>query len=69
MAKTNLANMLRCYLAMERLSIRDLAPRIGVSPSTLSRVASGTAMDADTLLKIVNWMTSPLAPAPQDPPA
>jgi len=44
-------------MAMERWSMRTLAPQIGISASTLHRVCSGYAMDADTLLKIMNWMT------------
>ena len=54
--QTNLGTMLRCYMAMERYSMRKLAPDIGVSAATLHRICSGYAMDADTLLKVVNWM-------------
>lgn len=54
--ETNLGAMLRCFMAMERWSMRTLAPQIGISTSTLHRVCAGYAMDADTLLKIMNWM-------------
>jgi len=57
MNATNLGVMLRCFMAMERWSMRKLAPQIGISAATLHRVCSGYAMDADTLMKILNWMT------------
>lgn len=53
---TNLGDMLRCFMAMERWSMRKLGPEIGISAATLHRVCSGYAMDADTLLKVINWM-------------
>ena len=55
--ETNLGAMLRCFMAMERLSMRKLAPQIGISPATLHRLCAGYAMDAVTLLKVINWMT------------
>lgn len=54
--RTNLGDMLRCFMAMERWSMRKLAPEIGISAATLHRVCSGYAMDADTMLKVINWM-------------
>ena len=53
---TNLGAMLRCFMAMERYSMRDLAPKIGVSPATLHRICKDYAIDGATLLKVVNWM-------------
>jgi len=53
---THLGTMLRCYMAMEQVSMRKLGPDIGISAATLHRVCSGYALDADTLLKIINWM-------------
>lgn len=55
---TNLSEMLRCYMAMRQVSLRELAPRIGISHTTLFRVCEGRAMDAATLLKVVNWMVA-----------
>jgi plasmid maintenance system antidote protein VapI len=55
-ARTHLGDMLRCYMAMEQISMRQLGPDIGISAATLHRVCSGYAMDADTLMKIINWM-------------
>lgn len=56
MSETNLGAMLRTYMAMERWSMRKLAPEIGISAATLHRLCSGYAMDAATLLKVINWM-------------
>jgi plasmid maintenance system antidote protein VapI len=53
---TNLGAMLRTFMAMERWSMRTLAPEIGVSSATLHRICAGYDMDADTLLKVINWM-------------
>ena len=55
-AESNLGAMLRCFMAMERWSMRRLGKEIGISAATMHRVCSGYAMDADTLLKILNWM-------------
>lgn len=54
---SNLGAMLRCFMAMEQVTMRQLGPQIGISPATLHRVCKGYAMDADTLLKVINWMT------------
>lgn len=54
--RTNLSEVLRCFMAMERWSMRKLAPEIGISAATLHRLCSGHAMDADTLVKVLNWM-------------
>lgn len=56
-AETNLGAMLRCFMAMERWSMRKLAPEIGIGHATLHRLCKGYDMDADTLLKVINWMT------------
>jgi len=54
--ETNLGAMLRCFMAMERWSMRNLAPEIGISAATLHRICSGYAMDAATLMKVLNWL-------------
>jgi hypothetical protein len=54
--ETNLGAMLRCFMAMERWSMRKLAPEIGISSATLFRVYKGLAMDADTFMKVLNWL-------------
>lgn len=59
--QTNLGEALRCYMAMKQISQRDLAPLIGIGHTTLYRVCGGAACDADTLVKILNWMMLPSA--------
>jgi plasmid maintenance system antidote protein VapI len=54
--ETNLGAMLRTFMAMERWTMRKLAPQIGISSATLHRACNGHSLDADTLLKIINWM-------------
>jgi len=54
--ESNLGAALRCFMAMERWSMRTLAPEIGISSATLCRVCKGLDMDAATLLKIINWL-------------
>jgi transcriptional regulator with XRE-family HTH domain len=54
--KTRLGRMLRLYRAHAELTLRDLAPMIGISPATLMRVEAGFDMDAETLLKLITWM-------------
>lgn len=34
-SETNLGTMLRCFMAMERWTMRKLAPEIGISSATL----------------------------------
>ena len=53
---TPLGEMLRLYRVMTRQTVRDLAPQMGLSIATLSRIERGHALDATTLLKVVNWM-------------
>ena len=53
---SNLGDMLRCFMAMERWSMRKLAPQIGISAPTLCRICAGDAMDAYTFLKVINWL-------------
>jgi plasmid maintenance system antidote protein VapI len=53
---TNLGDMLRCFMAMERWTMRPLAAEIGISAATMHRICRGYSMDADTLLKVINWM-------------
>jgi transcriptional regulator with XRE-family HTH domain len=37
-------------------SVRDLAPDIGLSRSTLSRLENGRGMDARALVKVMDWL-------------
>lgn len=50
--RTHFGAMLVLYRASRGWTVRDLAPRVGISIATLSRIERGHAMDAATLLKI-----------------
>lgn len=54
--RKRLGSVLRCYRVMKEMGFRELAEEVGVSAATLCRIESGKAMDADTLLKLLNWM-------------
>lgn len=51
-----LGRMLVLYRMHHDLGVRELAPRIGLSIATLSRIERGHAMDAATLLKVWQWL-------------
>lgn len=52
-----LGAVLRCYRLLKELDLRTLGKEIGISAPTLMRIEAGRATDADTLMKILNWMT------------
>lgn len=54
--QTRLGEMFRLYRTVRGHSLRDIAPVIGISHATLMRIETGQAFDADTLLKLWNWM-------------
>lgn len=60
--QTNLGEMFRLYRTVRGLSLRDVAPVIGVGHATLMRIETGQAFDADTLLKLWAWMLSAKSP-------
>ena len=41
-----------------RIGVRELAERIGVSASTVSRLEKGKVPDVDTFLRVCKWMGS-----------
>lgn len=57
--KTNLGDALRLLRTVRELSLRDLAPEIGIGYATLMRIEHGQAIDADTLLKLLQWLLKP----------
>lgn len=63
---THLGKMLALYRTALGWSLRDMAKVIGTSPATLSRIERNYAMDADTLLRLLNWL---MADAPEVPHA
>lgn len=55
---THFGEMLTLYRAARKWTVRDVAPMMGISVATLSRIERGQAMDANTMLKIWAWMLS-----------
>ena len=51
-----LGEVLRCYRLLREKDLRTLGKEIGLSAPTLMRIEAGRACDADTLLKILNWL-------------
>ncbi len=56
--RTHLGKMLRLYRMVRNLTLRDMAPQVGISHATLMRIETGQAIDAETLLKLWTWMLS-----------
>lgn len=54
--QTRFGEMLRLYRTVNGLSLREIAPQIGISHATLMRIETGQAFDAETLLKLWAWM-------------
>lgn len=70
--RTRLGEMLRLYRMVRGLTLRGVAPDIGIAHATLMRIEKGQAFDADTLLKLWAWllMADPEgAVAAEGPPA
>lgn len=53
-----LGTVLRKYRAMAEVPVRDLAQEMGISAPALSRIENGKAMDIQTFMKILEWLTS-----------
>lgn len=54
--KQRLGIILRRWRVNEDRNLRDVAKEIGIGTATLMRIEHGQAMDATTLLKILQWM-------------
>jgi transcriptional regulator with XRE-family HTH domain len=52
----HLGRMLALYRASRRWTVRDVAPQVGISSATISRIERGQTMDAATLLKLLDWL-------------
>lgn len=57
MTATNLGEAIRCLRLFHRITLRGLAKKIGTSASTIMRLEHGRAIDADTYLSILNWLS------------
>ncbi|MFG1804867.1 helix-turn-helix domain-containing protein [Streptomyces sp. NPDC049040] len=64
MARTHI-NVAALYAALDvartarRLSWRQLAAEVGVSPSTMTRLANGNRPDVDAFAALVRWLRAP----------
>jgi transcriptional regulator with XRE-family HTH domain len=54
-----LASLLKAWRHRHEMSVREAAERLGVPPSTLSRLEQGRAMSSETLAHLVRWMLEP----------
>jgi transcriptional regulator with XRE-family HTH domain len=54
--KMKLGSLLAAYRNVNRLSLRELAPIIGLSLATLHRVEQNKQIDQSTMLLLINWM-------------
>jgi transcriptional regulator with XRE-family HTH domain len=58
--QTRLGEMLRLYRTVNRETLREVAPQIGISTPTLMRIETGQpGLDAETLLKLWAWLLGP----------
>jgi DNA-binding XRE family transcriptional regulator len=51
--------LIKKWRLVNEIGPRELASEIGIAPATLYRIESGRALDALTLLKILNWLCNP----------
>ncbi len=55
---TNLGLALTAYMQKTDMSAKELARKIGIGESTLTRLRQGLMPDADGLLKVMMWLVS-----------
>lgn len=60
--QTHLGAMLALYRASRNWGVRDLAPHVGISIATLSRIERGHGMDVATMLKVWQWLIKQARP-------
>ena len=56
--RSNLGEMLALWRAARHITLRALAPRIGISAPTLLRIEQGKPTDVATFLKLWTWLLS-----------
>ena len=59
--RTPFGEMFRLYRTIHQLSLRDCAKELHISSATLMRIEHGEAMDATTMLTLMNWLFCPQA--------
>jgi transcriptional regulator with XRE-family HTH domain len=50
--------IIKKWRLLNEIGPRELAGEIGIAPATLYRIEAGRALDALTLIKILNWLCS-----------
>ena len=48
--------LLKYWREKNQLGVREAARIIGVSHGTISRIERGYKVDAETMLKLINWL-------------
>lgn len=51
-----LGELLQVYIAVKNTDLRSVAEEVGISAATLMRITHGRTPDADTFVKILNWL-------------
>jgi len=54
--EVRLGILINRWRRVEDIGIQDVAKRIGISASTLSRIENGEATDSKTLTKVLAWI-------------
>jgi len=54
-----LGKLLTQHMSANKITTRALEKEIGISKSTVSRIARGENVDGRTLIKIIVWLTGP----------
>jgi transcriptional regulator with XRE-family HTH domain len=52
----NLGRVLRRRRINEEIGIREAAKQMGVSSATLLRIEQGKAVNASTMIRVLNWL-------------
>jgi transcriptional regulator with XRE-family HTH domain len=53
-----IGELIKTWREAERVTLRELAPEIGIPVPTLNRAEKGEPMEAKTLAKIITWAVS-----------
>lgn len=58
---TNLAKIMKLYLAANDISAKTMAEQLEISSITLSRFLSGKNIDVTTFIVLLNWLAKEAA--------
>jgi cytoskeletal protein RodZ len=57
--RMNIGDVLKNWRVMERMTLREAAPRLGLTVPTLQRIESGHAVEGSTVVKIMVFLFGP----------